>query len=124
MHVSLLQSPQRLRIFKIVIILIFVVVFACVNIFPNMSLFKIECLFDYTHEYTSSVNNWLKDNKGARNALLIIGGIMSDIIVLTTLGYWTVKEKTWRFPVALVLVYVSKAIISVSAPLPTLYKLI
>ena len=79
-----------------------------------MSLFKIECLLDYTHEYTSSVNGWLKDNSGAKNALLIIGGLMSDGIVLATLGMWTWKGKTWRLPLALVFVYVAKALTSVS----------
>ena len=85
-----------------------------VNLFPNMSLFKIECLFDYTHDYTSPVNEWLKENKGARNALMIIGGLLSDIIVLITLGHWTWKGRTWRLPITLILVYVSKALTSVS----------
>ena len=80
-----------------------------------MSLFKIECLLDYTHDYTSSVNDWLKDNSGAKNALLIIGGLMSDGIVLATLGMWTWRGKTWRLPLALVFVYVAKAVTSVSA---------
>ena len=80
-----------------------------------MSLFKIECLLDYTHDYTSSVNNWLKDNNGVKNALLIIGGLMSDLVTLATLGMWTWKGKTWRLPIALVFVYVAKAVTSVSA---------
>lgn len=84
-----------------------------VNLFPNMSLFKIECLFDYTHDYTSPVNEWMKENKGAKNALLIIGGLMSDFIVLTCLGLWTYKGKTWRLPLALVFVYLAKAFTSV-----------
>ena len=79
-----------------------------------MSLFKIECLLDYTHDYTSPVNEWLMENKGAKNALLIIGGIMSDIITLITLGHWTWKGRTWRMPIALIFVYISKALTSVS----------
>jgi len=106
------MSPRNIKIFKIVIICTFIVTFAMVNIFPNMSLFKIECLFDYTHDYTAPVNEWFKENSGAKNALMIIGGLMSDFIVLATLGIWTYKGKTWRLPVALVLVYVAKAIIS------------
>ena len=80
-----------------------------------MSLFKIECLLDYTHDYTSSVNDWLKDNSGAKNALLIIGGLMSDGITLATLGIWTWKGKTWRLPLALIFIYVAKALTSVSS---------
>ena len=85
-----------------------------VQLVPNMSLFKIECLLDYTHDYTKSVNDWLKDNSGAKNALLIIGGLMSDGVTLATLGIWTWKGKTWRLPIALVFIYVSKALTSVS----------
>ena len=106
------MSPKRIKIFKVVIIVIFIIVFACVQLFPNMSLFKIECLLDYTHDYTSSINSWLATNSGAKNALLIIGGLMSDLIVLTTLGMWTWKGKTWRLPIALVFVYVAKALTS------------
>lgn len=82
-----------------------------------MSLFKIECLHDYTHEYTENFNEWLKENSGAKNALLIVGGIMSDIIVLITIGLWTYRTKTWRLPVTLVMVYVAKAVTSVSTNL-------
>ena len=103
-----------MKIFKGIVIVIFIVVFAMVNLFPNMSLYKIECLFDYTHDYTSPVNEWMKENTGAKNALLIIGGLMSDFIVLACLGLWTYKGKTWRLPLCLVMVYVSKAVISVS----------
>jgi len=106
------MRPRNLYIFKAIVIVIFIVTFAMVNLFPNMSLFKIECLFDYTHDYTSPVNEWLKENKGARNALMIIGGLLSDIIVLITLGHWTWKGRTWRLPITLILVYVSKALTS------------
>ena len=108
------MSSRNIKIFKAVIIGLFIFVFAFVQLVPNMSLFKIECLYDYTHEYTESVNEWFKENSGAKNALMIIGGIMSDLIVLTTLGIWTYRGKTWRLPVALVLVYVAKAVTGVS----------
>jgi hypothetical protein len=78
-----------------------------------MSLFKIECLLDYTHDYTAPVNTWFKENSGAKNALMIIGGLLSDVVVLICLAYWTIKGKTWRLPIALILVYVSKAVTSV-----------
>ena len=87
-----------------------------VQLVPNMSLVKIECLLDYTHDYTKSVNDWFKDNSGAKNALMIIGGLMSDGVTLACLGMWTWKGKTWRLPIALVFIYVSKAITSVSNP--------
>lgn len=106
------MSDKRIKIFKGVIVLIFCIVFAFVQLVPNMSLFKIECLYDYTHEYTESFNDWLKENNGAKNALLIIGGLMSDIIVLITLGLWTYRTKTWRLPITLILVYVAKAVTS------------
>lgn len=92
----------------------FITTFVMVQLVPNMSLVKIECLLDYTHDYTKSVNDWFKDNSGAKNALMIIGGLMSDGVTLATLGMWTWKGKTWRLPIALVCIYVSKAITSVS----------
>ena len=115
----IVQRPRNLKIFKTIIIIIFIVVFAFVNLVPNMSLFKIECLLDYTHDYTETINDWFKNNSGAKSALLIIGGILSDIIVLVTLGLWTFNVKTWRLPITLVFVYVSKALTSVS-PLASL----
>jgi len=107
-----LQSPRNQKIFKSIIVCIFIGVFAFVNLVPNMSLYKIECLYDYTHEYTSSVNTWFKENAGAKNALMIVGGVLSDIVTLITLAYWTMRVKTWRFPIALVLVYSTKAFTS------------
>jgi len=106
------MSPRGQKIFKSIIVVIFIAVFAFVNLVPNMSLYKIECLHDYTHEYTSSVNTWMKENSGAKKTMMIMGGILSDIIVLMTMAYWTVKVKTWRLPIALVLVYVAKALTS------------
>ena len=96
-------------------VIIFIVIFIFVNLVPNMSLEHIECLFDYTHDYTSPVNKWFAENKGAKDALLIIGGILSDLIFLVTIGIWTYKGKTWRLPIALCLVYLAKAITSVSS---------
>ena len=45
---------------------------------------------------------------------MIVGGVMSDLIVLAALGIWTIKGKTWRFPITLVMVYVAKAVTCVS----------
>lgn len=106
------MSARGQKIFKSIIVVVFIGVFAFVNLVPNMSLYKIECLHDYTHEYTSSVNEWFKENSGAKKTMMILGGIFSDIITLMTLGYWTIKVKTWRLPIALVLVYVAKALTS------------
>jgi len=106
------MSARNQKIFKTVVVIIFIIVFAFVNLVPNMSLYKIECLHDYTHEYTEPVNTWFKENAGVKDALLIIGGIMSDLITLVTLGYWTWTVKTWRFPITLVFVYVAKAFTS------------
>ena len=108
------MSARNIKIVKVVIVIIFIVVFAFVNLVPNMSLYKIECLEDYTHNYTAKANTWLADNKGAKNAFLIIGGLMSDITVLVMLALWTLRGKTWRLPVCLVLVYLSKLLTSVS----------
>ena len=112
--VTISRRRKRIKIFKAIIIVLFIIVFTFVQLVPNMSLVKIECLLDYTHDYTKSVNDWFKDNKGAKNALMIIGGLMSDIVTLATLGMWTWKGKTWRLPIALVFIYVSKAVTSVS----------
>ena len=110
----LLQSVRNIRISKAVIIVVFCGVFACVNLIPNMSLYKIPCLHDYTQEYMAPANTWLAENEGAKRALLIMGGLLSDIIFLVTLGLWTIKGCTWRLPVVLCLVYLAKAILSVS----------
>jgi len=47
---------------------------------------------------------------------MIVGGVMSDLIVLAALGIWTIKGRTWRFPITLVMVYVAKAVTCVSKP--------
>ena len=88
------------------------VLFLCVNIFPSMSLQKIECIHDYAHDYTQPLNAYLSSNIGVLNTLLVIGGVSSDIIFLVMLGIWTYRGTTWRFPIALVLVYLTKIMTS------------
>jgi hypothetical protein len=45
---------------------------------------------------------------------LIIGGILSDAIVGTVLLQWVANAKTWRYPIALVGLYLTRLLCSVS----------
>ena len=97
---------------KSFIICIFIIVFLCINLFPSMAMTKISCIHDYSHDYTQPLNAYFSSNTGARKTLMIIGGAISDLIFLTMLGLWTYKGTTWRFPLALVLVYLAKMMTS------------
>ena len=95
---------------KTVIVAIVICVFVAVNLFPSMTLKHVECIDDYAQDFTSPVNTYFIENPESRNAMLISAGIMSDLITLGALGYWTFSGRSWRLPIALACTYALKAV--------------
>jgi hypothetical protein len=44
---------------------------------------EVACVSDKIFEWTTSINNFFRDNVGAKNAFIIISGLFMDIMVLT-----------------------------------------
>jgi hypothetical protein len=66
---------------------------------------NIECLIDNTFEYTSGINNFLAENKGYKNALLIISSLLIDLLLIIMFITWALWGESWRILIALTLFY-------------------
>ena len=74
---------------------------------------NVDCVIDYTHKGTSSVNQALIDNVALRKALMILSALFLDIIFLTKIGYFIFRSRTWRLIVAIVLFFLVRSIAQV-----------
>ena len=79
-----------------------------------MSLVHVECVDDYLQDYTASLNTYFAENETTKKILMISVGLISDILALTQFVFWSIKGTTWRFPIALIFLYILKFICAVS----------
>jgi hypothetical protein len=80
-----------------------------------MTLKHVTCTEDYVQQYSVNVNEYFAQNDPTKKALMIGGGLASDILTLFLLTIWTVQGRSWRLPLALVFVYQMKLFCAVSA---------
>jgi hypothetical protein len=73
----------------------------------------IDCVVDYTHKGTSSINQSLQDNPGLRKALMIISALALDVLFLIKIGYFIFKSKTWRLIVSIIAFFLIRSIAQV-----------
>ncbi len=74
---------------------------------------NIDCVVDYTHKGTSSINQSLIDNPGLRKALMIISALALDVLFLIKIGYFIFKSKTWRLIVSIIAFFLIRSIAQV-----------
>jgi hypothetical protein len=79
-----------------------------------MTLEKVDCTADYLQGHLNFLNVYFGANPDTKNMWLIIGGLLSDIIVAVVLLQWVANSKTWRFPIALVCLYLTRLLCSVT----------
>lgn len=85
-----------------------------ITMIPGLTAMEnITCLLDISHETTAPINAYFLNNPVQRKAYLIISGIILDILLITTLVYWVVKIKTWRYAIAISALYLFKLILKV-----------
>ena len=64
-------------------------------------------------KHMQPLNDYFYENPMVKNVLLIIGGALSDILVVGVLTYWALHGKSWRMPISLVFLYTLRHITSV-----------
>ena len=104
------MSHTKQKITKAGIVLIVLCIFVIINLFPTMTLKKVECMEDYAQDYTQPINSYLVSNPDTKKGLMIFSGVTCDIITLTIFVIWTVYGRSWRFPIALCSVYLLKVL--------------
>lgn len=74
---------------------------------------NIDCVVDYTHIGTSSINKTLIDNPALRKGLMIISALALDILFLIKIGHFILKSKTWRLIVSIIAFFLIRSIAQV-----------
>ena len=75
-----------------------------------MSLKQVECFEDGLHSMFGSHYEFFKENEGFKNTLLIMSGLLTDILLLVQLARFSRYGGTWRFMVAITLLYFLRSI--------------
>ena len=94
--------------------LLILVIFVCVNLFPSMTLEHVECTEDYSQKHTAGLNQYFAKNTDVKNGLMIGGGLACDILVIGLMTMWTIWGRSWRLPIALVGLYLCRLFCAVS----------
>ena len=102
---------------KTVLIGITTIIFYSVGAFPSMTLEHVNCTEDYIHNHLKPLNVYFTANENAKNMCLIIGGLLSDLVVGIVLLQWVQTAKTWRYPIAIVCLYLMRLLCAVSTKL-------
>ena len=104
------MSQTKQKVFKGFLVCIILGIFVVINLFPTMTLKKVECMEDYAQDVTVNLNTYLGANIETKKALMITSSISCDIVTLAMFIVWTVYGRSWRFPIAIVFVYLLKLI--------------
>lgn len=78
-----------------------------------LPLERVDCLEDSFFIWTDTINKYFSTNLHVRYTLMILFGLMSDTLLITQLFKWSAKGRTWRFPIALLMIYALKLIFMV-----------
>lgn len=95
------------------------IIFICIYIISNQIYvtpdfnINLTCFNDNGFRLTENYNKWLKqpENLLFLKSFLIIGGLLMDIVIIVGFLLQAIGGKSWRLPVALVLLYGSRGII-------------
>ena len=97
---------------KSCVILILIGVFVSVHIFPSMTLEKVDCIDDFAHDYTNSINQYFTQNVEVKNSMMIICALVSDVCVVAMFSIWTIYGCSWRLPISVSGTYLLKVMLS------------
>jgi hypothetical protein len=87
-----------------------------INTIPSMSYRHVECVDDTMHQVLEPANAWLKDNPDERNTMVTVLVVASDCLFGALMCDWLLNCKSWRLPIALVLLIACKELSAVSFP--------
>ncbi|CDW84832.1 surfeit locus 1 family protein [Stylonychia lemnae] len=75
---------------------------------------NIGCIEDKVFKLTSSLNEYFSDNQPAKHVFMIFCGLLMDIMVLAQFYRFAMYGTTWRFPIALLMFYILRALMQFS----------
>ncbi len=75
---------------------------------------KVSCLEDNVFKWTTTANSFFAKNLFMKRSITIGLGIINDALLLTLLYYWTLKGNSWRYPLALTMMYTLRIFLAVS----------
>lgn len=103
-------SSNSILIIKITICIIGIFMIAFMNNYKTLFIENVICINDAFFNGFSGINNSLTYDVSAKNAILIIGGLLVDLSILATSVYYTLYGKSWRFLISTFLFYGVRAL--------------
>lgn len=83
-------------------------VFISILLNNPMTLKQATCIEDFTHIALNDHHLHFKNNTDQKNMLMISFGLLTDFVFLVWMGRWCIKGGSWRFMIALILVFFIK----------------
>jgi len=109
-----LASENKRVAIKIILILATTIIFYVVGGVPSMTLVQVDCTEDYLHGYLNFLNAYFKANESTKNLCLIVTALFSDLVLGCVLMQWVLQAKSWRFPIALIGLYLMRLLCAVT----------
>lgn len=104
------NNTKYILTIKIIFCIIGIIMIACMNNFKTLFTENVVCMNDNVLNSFFNFNSTLKSNVPAKNAILIIGGLLVDLAVLSTAVYFALYGKSWRFIVSSIMFYGIRAL--------------
>lgn len=99
---------------RLFVVFLTLMIQVAINTIPSMSYRHVECVDDTMHQVLESANAWLKENLDERNAMVTVLAVASDCLFGALICDWLLNCKSWRLPIALVLLIACKELSAVS----------
>ena len=77
---------------------------------PPMKNKDATCYQDDVHIKTANALQYFTENQKEKQAMMITSSFFVDLVLVVTMFLWVFQQKSWRFPLALVLTAVIKLI--------------
>lgn len=95
----------------VLIVLILLKVTTDPNMLPEI---HVKCLVDNFFTWTAAANSFFLNNKFLKKVIIgTLAGLL-DLALLTQLFIWITKGKTWRYPLAVTMMYIIRLFLGVS----------
>lgn len=69
------------------------------------------CVEDKLHIATQSFNTWFLSNINYLHGVMIACGIAMDVLVFIVIGLFVHQGQSWRFPVTVLLFYITRMLV-------------
>ena len=82
---------------------------------PNMLPEEhVKCLVDNIFSWTAAANTFFVNNRFVKKVLIGTLAVLMDLSLITQLFIFCTKGKTWRYPMAVTMLYLIKIMLGVS----------